>query len=149
MTKLLLQAPWKAVGKHFESGGDMREVLTAVLTIAALLTLLIVVHYVLGKRSDRTPPNDPQKLFRATLARLDLGVVERDLLRLLTRELRVAQPITLVLSPEVFRAHAGRWSANRRQSGVPLSNDQRAHLDGLCRSLFDEPLRPEIGDDRA
>ncbi len=141
MKAQVLQMPWEAVGDHFQRGGDSRELLYLTLVVLALIVLLVIVHRMQGWAAARTPANDPQKLFRNVLAKLNLGVRERDLIRHIARDRGIQHPITLVLCPSVFREHVAEWMADRERVGTPVLASQTEHLDTLCHSLFDEPLR--------
>lgn len=140
MKASLMQQSWESVRDHFKRGGDSRELLYLVLALLALIVLLVVVHHTLGRASERTPANNPQKLFRSVLAKLNLGVKERDLLRRVARDRRVEHPITLVLSPDVFRGHVEPWLADQAREGIAESPGRAKEADTLCHSLFDQSL---------
>lgn len=141
MTAPVLQSPFRWAHERFARGGSWSEFGFAVLVLVVLMALLVVVHRIQQRRASDSLENDPAKLFRVMLRRLGLGVLQRDLLRRMARDLELEHPTTLLLSPTIFRRHALRWSRQfERPTGGALSPDLR-ELDSLCRTLFDQPMR--------
>ncbi len=137
---LLLQNPLRGVREQFQRGGSLTDVLYAALAVAALLTLLVVIHRIQERRSSPRMDNDPQKLFRTVAGRLRLGVIQRDLLRRMARDLELEHPTALVLSPDVFSRCAKHWlGQTARGSGVP-AGDRVRQLSALSEALFGQPL---------
>ena len=112
----------------------------SVLTALGMLVLLLSVGYAFHLRRSRhgQAPRDPGKLFRTTLAQLDLTSDDRRLLRAIARHSGLAQPASMLVSPIMMAQWAHQWvhqqpSAARREAAL-------TRLDSLSRRLFNEPL---------
>lgn len=139
MTLLAQHNPLRYAHERFARGGSWTEFLGAMLAIGVILGLLILVQRRQNRRARGHIENDPGKLFRTVLGQLGLGVVSRDILRRMARDLELEHPTTLIMSPDIFRYSLVRWrrELDRDSGRVP----QHCDLDQLYRTLFDEPLK--------
>jgi hypothetical protein len=71
-------------------------------------------------------------LFLEVLRGVPLTVPQRDLLRRIARDLPLAHPTVLLLSPAIYHETANTWMSATR-SATP---ETRARLDGLAEALF-------------
>lgn len=140
MIPLLLQSgqtidPRKAIFDQFnKQPGDPATWSGVILVIAAILILLLVLHFILyyERRTDETQSTrDPLKLFKEVLCELELSTAERDLLKRLARDLELASPTALLLSPTGFSNHVQKWLS---MSKTKAKHEQQ--FQQLSRKLF-------------
>ncbi len=99
----------KSISDHFQKGGSG----TAILLVIAGIIAFVVIVYLITRRQERAANpalrNDPHLLFARLLERLRLPSVQRDALTVMSRDLRVAHPATLLISDRLFDEAAGKW----------------------------------------
>lgn len=73
------------------------------------LALLLYVIYLVQKRKDSPPPDDPKRLFRQVLRDTALLYGDRELLTRISRSLDLEHPTVIMLNPALFDYHATAW----------------------------------------
>lgn len=136
MIALLLQTPLDAVHERFARGGSVQDFLLVLLAITAGLGLLAFLNRLQRPAESKPAENNPQRLFLDLLLHLQLGVVQRDLMLRMARDLRIEHPATLLMSATLFRQNVNKWL---RETST-TSGDQHDGFDHLSRLLFDEGL---------
>ncbi len=145
---LLQTNAWQAVHEEFQRGGRFWEMFWVLFAIAAGLAALALYQRIQQNRSSGQVLDHPGKLFRVVIARLRLGVLQRDLLRRMARELQLVHPTVLLLSPEIFHEHSQQWLNGIHFDPEQGSSDdhraarQRDSLDDLCHAIFGIRLPP-------
>ena len=138
---------WQAVHEEFQRGGAFWEVFWVLFAITAGLAALVLYQRIQQNRSSGHVSDHPGKLFRVVITRLRLGVLQRDLLRRMARELQLVHPTVLLLSPEIFHEQAQQWLDGMQFNSEQGSFDdhraarQRDSLDDLCHAIFGVRLR--------
>jgi hypothetical protein len=138
MTELILQNPIDAVHERFARGGSVSHFLIVLGLLLAGMIALIAVNRWQKSREDEVAEDSPKKLYRDLLRELGVGVVRRDIMLRMARELRVDHPATLLMGPRVFRNHARKWLRNRDNAS---DDNAERELNGLCQDLFGEELK--------
>lgn len=122
------------IRNRFAGGGSTLNFVLAVLgIIAAVVLLRLIQRFVQHLR--RRELNHPGKLFREALGQLPLAVRQRDLLRRMARDLRLAHPVHLVLSPQLFQQLGNRWMVATKRA----TPEVRRELNALAAALFASP----------
>ncbi len=106
---------WEALQRGFNRSGAVAEALLLLCVVAAMLSVVLFV-YTRYKRRHALDFNDPRKLYRTILQKLDLSVPQRDLLRRMASDLELAHPTSLLLGRSVFESYAGRWLETGRHT---------------------------------
>jgi hypothetical protein len=113
-----------SISDHFQKGGSGTAVLLVILGIIAFVAIV----YMITRRQERAQNpamrNDPHLLFSRLLDRLRIPAAQKEALTVMTRDLRIAQPTTILISDRLFDDASGRWieqhpgasSARRREA---------------------------------
>lgn len=125
----------RAVRDHFQQGGSF----SGTVIVVSVLLIALVLLYLAGRREQRNRRQSaeaPQRLFLSVVLQLPLERRQRQALLSLARDLRLANPTTILLSREMFDQAVVDWlqfhAAARRTS-------ERAHLRELlaqCRAVL-------------
>ena len=137
-----MQSAWRSVHEYFQRGGSPMVILYVLAWGAALILLLLLVHR-FQQRHSRQPIDQPKRLFRTVLARLELSVQQRDLLRRMARELKLEHPTALLLCPKTFRCQAALWTdpiGDEPDDEQPTQLPPVAELESLGQALFGDSL---------
>jgi len=116
--------------------------LAVALLIVAAVILVAWAAWQLYMRHTERQQRNAHKLFRDALGYLGLAPADRRLLQRVVRELRLAEPTRMLLSPEAFDEVAERWLTRRvAASQAPAT---KARLAAIRRFLLpDPPRRPD------
>jgi hypothetical protein len=116
---------------RFADGGTWGEMILTLLGLAAFVAFLFVA-FGIQRRVCRKEIDNPRKLFRTLMTQLGLTVRQRDLLRRMAGDLRLAHPTILLLGPGPYWSHAERWTSQFARKPTAI----RAELDQLALALF-------------
>jgi hypothetical protein len=130
----------KALQRQFETSWSVH----AGLIVAAFFTVVVLLVWYLSRRESRvaetTQHGDPQKLFRALLQRLPLATSQRQWLSAIARDLKLAHPTMMLLSPALFQQTFEQWQA-QRASAAGRAGPHDSHIYAQVQAaLF--PSRP-------
>ena len=137
-----MQSAWRSVHEYFQRGGSPMVILYVFAWGAALILLLFLVHR-FQQRHSRQPIDQPKRLFRSVLTRLELSVQQRDLLRRMARDLELEHPTALLLCPKTFRRQAALWSDpidDEPDDEQPARLPPVAEFESLGEALFGDSL---------
>jgi len=128
----------KSVADHFQKGGGILSMMLVMLGIAGIVALVAWLSRRQEKIHSPTTTSNPQKLFHGLLAKLDLTVQQRSLLKSVARDLRMPQPAALLISKELFSKSVKEWNDRTRASadrkaGPKLSSEL---VEQITRVLF-------------
>ena len=130
-----LNATLRAVRDQFQDGGSIA---IGLLLIAGFLTVGWVVN-LLARRQSRaqatTLPSDPGRLFAELLPRLGLTPDQSKALKHVARDLRLANPATILVSPTLFDQGVERWQASR-PSAQSESQEPATPMTEIRATLF-------------
>lgn len=124
----LLNERLQALRDRFATGSGWGEVIAVLLVLAGCVLLLVLLHR-LQHPGERREPDDPHRLFRGLLTGLNLTAEQRRILRNMATDLRLEHPAIILLSPELFREQASKWSKTR-------GNTRTAELRVIAQRLF-------------
>lgn len=107
----------RAVRDQFQEGGSTGVALLIVVGIVGL----VLVAYWLTRRlnldsGERARPDDPGKLYRELLDKLDLPPAQRRILDTVAKDLRLRNPAKILLSPKLFDRCVDQWEETRGQA---------------------------------
>jgi hypothetical protein len=106
----------------FNREGDPTMLVIIVLILLVPLVLLAVIRS-FQKRTQRPETDDPGQLFGELLRDAGFLPRERRLLERIAAELHLAQPVTLLLSPVLFREQAQAWQAQVVPAAAPAEEE--------------------------
>lgn len=110
--------PWEGVQKAFRNAlprehGEPSVWAAAAVFVSGLLALVIIL-YVIARVVQRGRVEEsartPMRFFSFALKQLDVGVLDRLLLRRLARASGLPQPTVMLFSPDLWEEHAGQWA---------------------------------------
>jgi len=127
-----LPAALKAIQDQFRQGGTLGSVVLTVLGFVAVLAIVFAIDRAMRRARERPEPKRARRLFRDLMVRLQLSVPDCELLRRMADELQLAQPVVLLLCPELFAELSRRW----RERAPSRSADAEARLAALAGRLF-------------
>ncbi len=133
----------RAVRDHFTRGGSIVQVLVVILAVAAVFVVAVLLSHRQLSDGSAHNPNDPQRLFRELLGRLELPTPQRELLIALAINLRLQNPTVLLLSRAVYDRAVEQWEQRHhaeREIGRPAIATRLKQIRGR---LF--PGAPESG----
>ena len=107
----------RAVRDHFTRGGSIVQVLVVILAVAAVFVLAVLLANRQRSSGRADNPNDPQRLFRQLLGRLELPTPHRKLLIALANNLRLENPTVLLLSRAVYDRAVEQWEQGHQADG--------------------------------
>lgn len=116
--------------------GRAATALVLLLAVGGAGVLLIGLSRLISQRRSRR--RNSARLFEEVLAGLNLPWSDRLLLRRMARRLGLANPVVMLLSPNLLARH-GYWWADRLAVGR-LRDTGLARLDAACRRLFGQAL---------
>jgi hypothetical protein len=106
----------QALSREFADNGSAVEILMVI----AALVLLVAIAWSLQRWQQRpqapSEPFDATALFAELLVKLDMPDDQRDLLTTMAKELRLANPTTMLLSRRMFEENLLTWAAQRKRS---------------------------------
>ena len=105
----------RAVREQFQHGGSVGAV---ILVAFGVLFVVVLIHGLtqLLRKNRGAQRDDPERLFRDVLRKMRVPEPQRRLLDSLARELRLAQPATILVSEAVFERCVRRWQAVKRRT---------------------------------
>ena len=105
----------QAVREQFQHGGSVGAV---ILVAFGLLFVVVATHGLtqLLKKNRGARRDDPERLFHDVLRKMRVPEPQRRLLDALAREVRLAQPATMLVSEAVFERCVRRWRAMERRT---------------------------------
>jgi len=125
-----------AVRDRFQRGGSIASVVFAVVGLVAVLGAIYLFMCRRDKFGARGRLDDPQRLFRDLLHKLELPLEQRRLLEAVVRDLRVAHPTALLLSANLFDRYVDRWRSEGRRRPADEGPELQQLVDSARRSLF-------------
>ncbi len=134
MTALLLQADkltpvQRAVRDQFQEGGSAA---IALLLLAGILALVFIPFWLTRRlnrdEGQRPRLNDPARLYRDWVEKLDLTLEQRRMLHAVARDLSLQQPAKILLSPQLFDRCMNQWGTDERRTGNRTVKDPRERL---------------------
>ncbi|MHC4696332.1 MAG: hypothetical protein ACYTFA_06290 [Planctomycetota bacterium] len=148
MTAVLLQVHeltpvQRAVRNQFQEGGSTGMVL---LMIAGILSLALVTYWLTRRLQEnegaRVRPDDPKKLYRDLLDKLDLPSAQRRALDTVARDLRLQNPAKIFLSPFLFDRCMDQWGDAGGRAGLDTREGPSERLVAQIRTALFPPVGP-------
>ena len=116
--------------------------MAVLLLILAILGLVLQTISILKRRDQERPAvRDEGKLFQELLSGLHMSLIDQRLLKQLARDMALAHPAMILMSPQLFDDAAGRWQP---ASGKGAGDGKHAQLQAVRQRLFG-PGRPSTG----
>jgi hypothetical protein len=125
MADILMQADplpefHRALREQFQTGESIWGALLALLAMVAVVALAYTLtEYQRRKAEHAMEYDDPRRLFRDVLGKLNFEPGERQVLTEMTRELRLGNPTAILLSETLFDRQVSKWRESRVQSAAP------------------------------
>lgn len=138
---LMQSNPWQAVHEEFQEGGTIGELFWPVVVLAVALAGLVLFQRLQQRFSGKKVVQNPRRLFRVVTSRLRLGVLQRDLLYRIARELKLEHPAILFLSPAMFAEYTREWLEgvqSHRPGGGARAQDAKLpeSINDLSHAIF-------------
>lgn len=110
----------RAVWSFFQSGGSA----LAVLAVFAILSLILALCWWLSRRFEWKAPKPetpyPRQVFLIVLRSLDMPPAQSRLLESIAKDLRLANPSAMLLSPALFDRQVALWRNLNRVDATSL-----------------------------
>ena len=121
--------------KSEPGSGVWTGMLVLVIIGVVVIIGLLILNRVQGGR-EASHKNSAGNLFRDVLGELSLGLNDRALLRRVVKELKLAQPASMLLTPKLFAEAAyGYLTAKEGKAGADMQR-----LETICQQLFGQPI---------
>ena len=139
----------QAVREQFQEGGSTG---VALLMIVGILALALIAYWLTRRvnrdQDERARVDDPSRLFRDLLDKLDLPLPQRRILDAVVKDLRLQHPAKILLSPTLFDRCVDQWGAARGRAEVEVGQGSPERLISQIRTaLFPavEPVFQSVG----
>lgn len=134
-----LEAMRRGFTSKSESGSGVWTGMLVVVIIGVITIIgLLILNRIQGGKEARHK-SSAANLFREVLGELSFGLHDRALLRRVVKELRLAHPVAILLTPKLFSEAAYAYlSAKEGKAGADMQR-----LGTICQQLFGQPM-PEL-----
>jgi hypothetical protein len=134
----------RAIRDQLQKGSSPAAVIAVFAGILALVALSYLLTRLQRGRRQRAVVDNPKKLYRGLLERLDLTDRQQLFMRRLAGKLRLRHPAVVLISPAVFDHCVQQWQSTTGAAESSREIDQ-GMVSAIRRKLF--PEAPSAGPD--